>query len=379
MHRILGVLRLALVLLPDGVKVIVAAIVQADFVARSESRSFTTRRRVPFNELIAGIGEEVALLNSDDSIVSCGFGNIIHSRAIRLVGDNGPDGRTAIDRRERHVGCGHLQLVAGIIVLIAIDPVEEELAFGSSIGCAKGLNIRKTVLGIELRILHGAFAVCQIIGNCKPLRTGVVRIEFNVLIDLRVEVEGLIGIIALCARAHAPAAPDIAIGNFRLQRFQILFRNRLAILNFYFFRAINAGHGEIHRRIVGRQIPLRIHRNIARRHRSLQRCSFGAGFIQIPTAEFVFDALGRQRGSLRHICGSVINVRLILFRYLVNTYTIAQEVDLIGVAAIIEARIIITPFITRRSTSTFSTFFIYQELVGKSRNRILVFVRYFKA
>ena len=372
-------MRLRFVLLPDGVKVVVAAIVQADFVARSESRSFTIRRRVPFNELIAGIGEEVALLNSDDSIVSCGFGNIIHSRAIRLVGDNGPDGRTAIDRRERHVGCGHLQLVAGIIVLIAIDPVEEELAFGSSIGCAKGLNIRKTVLGIELRILHGAFAVCQIIGNCKPLRTGVVRIEFNVLIDLRVEVEGLIGIIALCARAHAPAAPDIAIGNFRLQRFQILFRNRLAILNFYFFRAINAGHGEIHRRIVGRQIPLRIHRNIARRHRSLQRCSFGAGFIQIPTAEFVFDALGRQRGSLRHICGSVINVRLILFRYLVNTYTIAQEVDLIGVAAIIEARIIITPFITRRSTSTFSTFFIYQELVGKSRNRILVFVRYFKA
>ena len=251
--------------LPDGVKDICAAIVQAHFVARSESRPFTIRRRVPLNELIAGI-----LASEAESVISCDlhFG-IDHLQIrvldlIRSVIAMILDYNLAFDRRivrhQHDVGRCNRYFLAGIIAVArCIRPVGKDHALGRSEAALRRLGFGIDAIAVRIHdIITRASAGS--VGNS-------VDVALKYRTDGNIAVEGGVDVNNLAISIH-PAQKLLAALLNEGERFFILIaaRNGAALGHFRRERLRLRVHGYRYRNINRLFLPIGVENQVLRRH-----------------------------------------------------------------------------------------------------------------
>ena len=280
--------------LPHCVEVVRAVVVNAHLTAGGILRRRIGGGSGPAEELVvlaAGQTGGDVVQHGHLRVVLQGIGLRLVRVEVGVIDEGNRRVDAAVDGVQHHILRGNAHLVAGIIagtgaVGLRI-PVEEHAVFRR--GHAGGrLNVGKAALGVLLGIRgSGAGAAVQVVGHGKALGAGVVGVQLDVAVDAGIEVEGGVHIVAFGARADAPAAPGITLGNFHVGQRTLV--NGLAVCNLNGFGA-NAFHGQVRHAAYGRREPVRVEHQVAAGHGGAFPVELRAGSAAcrgIPPGEFI--------------------------------------------------------------------------------------------
>ena len=267
---------------PLGVENVLALVdVYAHRRSRSVHRTRSVFRGRPSCELHARArGFEVQIIRRlEDHLVVVGDirGREAHSRA-----DAGIVGKRCVRRRlpplgiQRDVLRPKLHHAAGIIrsagaVLPGI-PAEERLVVRRS-GERVLSNLREASLGVRTSIhRHLARATVRIVCQRAHLIVNIVRVQLGIAVDLRVEIERQVRVVAIRAGARHPAHPLVPFGHVGNIRRHV--GSGSTVLDIAALSNRRAGIVFIIGNLVRWKSPLCIQHEIARRHRGIGEIEF---------------------------------------------------------------------------------------------------------
>ena len=169
---------------------------------------------------------------------------------------------------QRDVRLAQLHHAAGIVrgaaaVLLRVPP-EEPVAVGR---CREGAlgDLGEAALRIRAVIRrHLAYAAVRIVGNRAFLVVDVVGVELDIAVNLGVEVEHPVGVVAFGARTRRPSDPLVPFGNARDRRG--LVDRRLAVADRILFGQGRAAHVLVIGDLVRGEDPLRVQDHVVGRH-----------------------------------------------------------------------------------------------------------------
>ena len=368
------------VLLPYRVEVIRANVVYAHLGVsiKLRSRCFRLSRpadafvAIPFRQTCCAVSKHGHLL-----VVLQGIIGLRHIRVeVGVIGESHRRSLATVNRIQLHIGRGNAHLVARVIagagaVGLCI-PIQEHLTLGG--GHASGsLNVGIAALGV-LPAVRGcsAGAAIQEVGHTKALGAGVVGIQLDVAVNAGIEVEGGVHIVAFGARADAPAAPGIALGNSHSGQRTLV--NGLAVCD-HLSSKVAAGNQLVRLSFIGGGRPLGIDGNVVRRHCTVEVEGLSNAFgIVIPSSKAVFrrysfGAIRRKRFCTRYVC-------FILVWFLVyNRATIIVDY-LIVVTGIVEIRTVVRIVLIRVYTLiSYRAITIFIFVLAEASDIIKVFLR----
>ena len=332
----------------------------------------------PAEELIASALELRRTCNRIHTVVGLVFnGNSAHVLAVDLRRtavsvkfDQGFRDSRPVNGIQRHIRGADGQLVARIIalrtggIMLIRAPVEEHLVFRGS-DAAGALHISLSVLRILLAVSgRSARTVVHAIGDLELIRADIVRVQRNITVNLRVEVERRVGVGAVpIIRARGPADPLVSIRNDVLRLRHGFVINRFAVRHGNCPGLVSALDLQVNCARIGRRSPLGIDGNVFRRHCPIEVVCYSAGTVREPSLELIFPRYGSRP------CGFIVlrlgNARLVgISNFLIYASHIVVD-NFIRIAIVIEGRtIILFSCCSARSTRNQS----------KTINRISVFV-----